>query len=478
MKSHSLLITLFGATGDLAARKLYPAIYRLYKNKQISSRFALIGTARRQWSNTYFRQIVLDSIQDEIDDLSHAQEFTSHFYYQSHDVKDSNHYAKLRQLSDQLETDYQTEGNRIFYISLSPSLFPIITRELKNQKLLTKKGFNRLIIEKPFGYDYQSAKNLQDQLTQSFDESQIYRIDHYLGKEAIASIKNIRFNNTFFKALWNKDYIDNIQISLSENLGVEDRGGYYDQTGLVRDMIQNHTLQVLALLTMDQPISDQPEDFRQAKIDILNRILPYQSLEDLKANVVRGQYGPSSNGLLKGYRQEDKVNPDSDTETYMAAKLSLNHPKWEGVPIFIRSGKRLANKSTTIQVVFKKLDNEAMANRLAIEIAPNLIYQVFVNIKQAGYSDQDTSVPLTYHLDDQVQQAIPQDYERLIHDCIEGKLTNFTHWQEVAAAWRFIDSIHHYWKDLPRPDFPNYPAGSNGPSCADDLLKSYGTQWY
>ena len=478
MKPHSLLMILFGATGDLAARKLYPAIYRLYKNNHISEHFALIGTARRPWSDDHFRQVVLDSIADQVDDPDHAQEFASHFYYQSNDVTDSDHYIHLQELAQKLDQQYQTQGNRIFYISLSPKLFPVITGQLKAQDLLTNQGYNRLIIEKPFGYDYQTAAELQAQLTQTFKENQIYRIDHYLGKEAIASIKNIRFNNTLFAPLWNKKYIDNIQISLAEDIGVEDRGAYYESSGVVKDMIQNHALQILALLTMDEPVSQTSEDFRKAKINILQHLRPFQSPDQVNSNVVRGQYGPSLDGHLKGYRQEENVASDSTTETFVAAKISINLPQWEGVPIFIRSGKRMDQKSTTINVIFKGLNESEMTNRLSIEIAPKLGYQLFLNIKEPGYSNANKVIPFSYELNSDQASYMPQDYERLIYDCIEGNLSNFTHFEEVANAWKFVDSIYENWEKMETSDFPNYPAGCPGPKKAQELLAKHQTYWY
>ncbi|MBZ6526240.1 glucose-6-phosphate dehydrogenase [Aerococcaceae bacterium DSM 111021] len=478
MEKHRLLITLFGATGDLAARKLYPAIYRLYKNNYISEHFALIGTARRPWTNEYLREVVLDSIKDEVDDKAHAEEFISHFYYQSHDVNDVDEYYHLQDLATELEEKYKTEGNRIFYISLSPSLFPIITQHIKNSGLATDNGYNRLIIEKPFGNDFQSANELQDQLQVSFEENEIYRIDHYLGKGFIKSLLNLRFSNIMFKSIWNKESIDHVQITLAEEVGVEDRGDYYENSGVSKDMIQNHALQMLSLVAMNEPKDDQPESIRQEKIHILKNLHQYETVDELNENVVRGQYGSSSANEYKAYRDEDKVDPESTTETYFAAKVSIDLPEWEGTPFFIRSGKRLNGKFTTIHVQFKSTREDILGNRLMIEINPDLVYRLYLNQETIGYTNDLNQIELSYSPSEEEISSMPADYERLILACIQGNLNNFNHWLEVAHDWKFVDNIQKLWKQAPTPDFPNYPAMSAGPKAADELIEKQGFSWF
>lgn len=477
MNRNKLIVTLFGASGDLAARKLYPAFYRLYKSKQISENFALIGTARREWSDDYFRQMVLESIQSEIEDPKHAEEFVTHFYYQPHDVHDAEHYVKLRNLADKLDKEYAACGNRIFYISLSPALFPVITGHLKGENLLTDNGYNRLIIEKPFGNDYDSACELQAQLEKAFDEEQIYRIDHYLGKGIVHSIYNLRFDNMLMKHVWNKDAIDNIQISLSEEVGVEDRGEYYESFGVAKDMIQNHALQLLALVAMEKPSSNSPEAIRQEKIKVLENLRHYTSTDDILENVVRGQYAASEDGTLPAYRDENNVANDSDTSTFFAAKVEVNLPQWEGVPFYIRSGKRMADKHTEINILFKPTGPNLEPNRFKIEIGPRTAYRIYINQKQVGYDLDAELVPLSYYYSDQQLNEMPADYERLIFECIQGNVSNFTHWLEVANAWKFVDNIIDLWEQMPEPNFPNYKANSWGPEASDKLLKRGNTKW-
>lgn len=477
MNRNKLIITLFGASGDLAARKLYPAFYRLYKKEQLSNHFALIGTARREWSDDYFRNIVLDSIQSEIEDPKHAEEFISHFYYQAHDVNDTEHYVKLKHLADNLDKTYETCGNRIFYISLSPSLFPVITGHLKSENLLTDNGYNRLIIEKPFGNNFDSAQELQKQLEQAFDEEQIYRIDHYLGKGIVHSIYNLRFDNMLMKYVWNKDAIDNIQISLSEEVGVEDRGEYYESFGVAKDMIQNHALQLLALVAMEKPSSNDPEAIRQEKIKVLQNLRLFSSVEDAKENIVRGQYAASEDQSLIAYRDEKSVANDSNIATYFAAKVEVDLPQWEGVPFYIRSGKRMKERHTEINILFKATSPDLPPNRFKIEIGPNPAYRIYINQKQVGYNLDSELVPLSYFYSEEQLDEMPADYERLLFECIQGNVSNFTHWLEVAHAWKYIDNIIDLWNQFPAPSFPNYLAGSMGPEAADELLARNNTKW-
>lgn len=474
MIENRLILTLFGATGDLASRKLYPALYRLYKNGHISKHFALIGTGRSKWSHEDMRETVKLSVANEVMDEAHLEEFLTHMYYLSHDVNDTSHYIHLKEFQAELDEKYKAEGNRIFYISLSPSLFPTITGHLREQGLITDNGFNRLIIEKPFGHDVASAKALQESLNCAFDEDQIFRIDHYLGKEMVQAIRNIRFDNRIFAGVWDKDGIDNIQISLVEDVGVEDRGEYYDHSGATRDMIQNHALQLLALLAMEEPKDATATAVQEEKIKVLASLRLPESEEDVKENFVRGQYGPSEK--MKGYRQEEKVNPESKIETYFAAKIDIDMPQWEGVPFFVRSGKRINNKATTIDVQFKSTTEGVPGNQLHIEVAPRTGYRLTVNQKVLGYSHDTNSIPLEFFYTKEQLAQTPYDYERLIYECILGDKSHFAHYLEVEHAWKYIDHLFSFWEQE-TPVFPNYPAGSSGPASADELLARYHTKW-
>ena len=483
MQEQKVLITFFGATGDLASRKLYPALFRLFQKGYIRNHFAVIGTARREWTDEYFREVVVKSIQSLTEDVAQAEEFASHFYYQSHNVTDTHHYIVLKELSEKLDQQYDIEGNRIFYLAMAPSFFGTITQHLKDEALLTENGYNRLIIEKPFGKDYESAQILNEQLRHSFDENQIYRIDHYLGKEMIQNITAVRFANRVFETMWNRDHIDNVQITLAEQVGVEERGGYYETSGALRDMVQNHILQILALVAMEPPQSF--EEVRQNKINVLEQLRHY-SPEEVAKNFVRGQYGPSLDGSLPGYRQDQNVSDDSNMETYVAGKVFIDNERWKDVPFYVRTGKSLDSKTTVIDVVFKEADSplfenetkgKCPSNRISIHITPKEGFCFVINSKAVGNSYGLQTSHLEKIFDKSFGLSSPEAYERLILDCMEGDMTNFTHWEEVAASWKFVDRIRQAWDNESSVQFPNYPAGSSGPQESFDLLAQDGRCW-
>ena len=483
MQEQKVLITFFGATGDLASRKLYPALFRLFQKGFIRNHFAVIGTARREWTDEHFREVVVKSVQSLTEDVNQAEEFASHFYYQAHNVTDTHHYVVLKELSEKLDQQYGIEGNRIFYLAMAPSFFGTITQHLKDEALLTDHGYNRLIIEKPFGKDYESAQILNEQLRHSFDENQIYRIDHYLGKEMIQNITAVRFANRVFETMWNRDHIDNVQITLAEQVGVEERGGYYETSGALRDMVQNHILQILALVAMEPPQSF--EEVRQNKINVLEQLRHYSS-DEVTKNFVRGQYGPSLNGSLLGYRQDQNVSDDSNMETYVAGKVFIDNERWKDVPFYVRTGKSLDSKTTVIDVVFKEADSplfenetkgKCPSNRISIHITPKEGFCFVINSKAVGNSYGLQTSHLEKIFDKNFGLSSPEAYERLILDCMEGDMTNFTHWEEVAASWKFVDRIRQAWDNESPAQFPNYPAGSSGPQESFDLLAQDGRCW-
>lgn len=483
MQEQKVLITFFGATGDLASRKLYPALFRLFQKGFIRNHFAVIGTARREWTDEHFREVVVKSVQSLTEDVNQAEEFASHFYYQAHNVTDTHHYVVLKELSEKLDQQYGIEGNRIFYLAMAPSFFGTITQHLKDEALLTDHGYNRLIIEKPFGKDYESAQILNEQLRHSFDENQIYRIDHYLGKEMIQNITAVRFANRVFETMWNREHIDNVQITLAEQVGVEERGGYYETSGALRDMVQNHILQILALVAMEPPQSF--EAVRQNKINVLEQLRHY-SPDEVSKNFVRGQYGPSLDGSLPGYRQDQNVSDDSNMETYVAGKVFIDNERWKDVPFYVRTGKSLNSKTTVIDVVFKEADSplfehetkgKCPSNRISIHITPKEGFCFVINSKAVGNSYGLQTSHLEKIFDKNFGLSSPEAYERLILDCMEGDMTNFTHWEEVAASWKFVDRIRQAWDNESSVQFPNYPAGSSGPQESFDLLAQDGRCW-
>ncbi|HAZ0666001.1 TPA: glucose-6-phosphate dehydrogenase [Enterococcus faecium] len=487
----NVLFTIFGGTGDLAQRKLYPSLFRLYRKGNLGEHFAVIGTARRPWSDEHYREVVKETIRALNPSDEEATTFASHFYYQSHDVNDSTHYQTLKELSDRLDGHYQLNGNRIYYLAMAPQFFGTIVSHLKSQNIMTKNGFNRLIIEKPFGSDYQSAFELNQQIREVFPEQDIFRIDHYLGKEMIQNISAIRFANNIFEAQWNNRYIDNIQITFGENLGVEDRGGYYDHSGALKDMVQNHILQVVALLAMEPPVAFSEKEIRTEKIKALKAIRIYNE-EEVLENFVRGQYaqGELDGVQFKGYREEDKVDAQSETETFVAGKFTIDNFRWSGVPFYVRTGKRLTEKGTRINIVFKQVpvnvfktsvdepcdDTTLPPNVLTIYIQPTEGFSLSLNGKEVGQGFETEPIKLEFRNSAEMVENSPEAYEKLLLDALNGDGTNFSHWEEVAQSWHIVDVIRKAW-DQTQPDFPNYKAGSMGPKAAFELLEKDGFEW-
>ncbi|MGY0691290.1 glucose-6-phosphate dehydrogenase [Virgibacillus sp. FSP13] len=482
------VIVIFGATGDLAKRKLFPSIYRLFQNGKIGDDFAVVGTARRPWTNDIFRDNVAKSIESAFstkEDVDVAA-FTSHFYYHPFDVTEPSSYQELDALLHELEDSYQTDGNRIFYLAMAPEFFGGIANNLKTHGLKDGAGWTRLVIEKPFGHDLPSAKELNNEIRAAFDEEQIYRIDHYLGKEMVQNIEVIRFANGIFEHLWNNRFISNVQITSSESLGVEDRARYYDHSGAVRDMVQNHILQMVALLAMEPPIKLTTEEIRSEKIKVL-RALRQMKPKDVAEYFVRGQYGNGQlNGKnVSGYREEAAELTESNTETFVAGKVMIDNYRWAGVPFYIRTGKRMKEKSTKIVVEFTDIpmnlyyenEEEKHPNLLVINIQPNEGITLYLNAKKAGIGTHAEPIKLAYTNNGVNGINTPEAYEKLLYDCMIGDTTNFTHWDEVALSWAFIDPILTSWA-ANKPIFPNYPAGSMGPEESAKLLEKDGFHWW
>jgi glucose-6-phosphate 1-dehydrogenase len=481
------LIVIFGATGDLAKRKLFPSIYQLYKKGKLSEEFAVVGVARRPLSNDEFRNYVRQSVENALNQELSDQRFVSHFYYHPFDVTDTASYQQLKSLLEQLDETYHVDGNRIFYLAMAPEFFGTITSRLKSEGLTATSGWKRLVIEKPFGHDLRSAQKLNEEIRQSFSENEIYRIDHYLGKEMVQNIEVIRFANAIFEPLWNNRFISNIQITSSETLGVEDRGRYYDRSGALRDMVQNHMLQMVALLAMEPPIKLTTDDIRSEKVKVLRALRPI-SHDEVDQYFVRGQYGRGTvNGKeVIGYREENNVDPNSNTETFVAGKLMIDNFRWAGVPFYIRTGKRMTEKSTKIVVQFKdvpmnlyyRTNEKIQPNLLIIHIQPDEGITLHLNGKKSGESMKTTPIELDYCNNCIDGINTPEAYEKLLYDCMRGDATNFTHWDEVAASWQFVDPISEVWGNTKAVDFPNYEAGSMGPKAADALLQKDGFHWW
>ncbi|WP_025690046.1 glucose-6-phosphate dehydrogenase [Paenibacillus zanthoxyli] len=482
---------IFGATGDLARRKLFPAIYSLYREGKLAEDFAVIGVARRPRTPEEFRDDVQASIREfsryqAIDDNEWAK-FVNHFEYKSLDINNVDGFRELKAQTEALEERFRIPGNRLFYLALAPELFGGVSFNLKAGGMLDGQGWNRLVIEKPFGYDLESAEKLNEQIRQVFKEEEIYRIDHYLGKEMVQNIEVIRFANAFFEPLWNKQYIANVQITLAETVGVEERGGYYDHAGALRDMAQNHMLQLLTMIAMEPPSRLLPEDIRDEKVKVLRSLRPYATGEEVRQNVVRGQY---TQGLFNGksapaYRQEDKVNPESNTETYFAARVFVDNFRWAGVPFYIRTGKRLPAKTTEVVVEFKRMPTNVYLgqkhnlepNLLVIRVNPMEGIYVKINAKKPGSESEIQPLAMDFCQSCLVGINSPEAYERLLHDAAQGDSTYFTRWDEVSSAWSFVDHIAKAWKE-DAGDLASYPAGTWGPVEAAQLLEQDGFHWW
>lgn len=478
------LFIIFGASGDLAHRKLYPALFNLYRNGYIDESFAVIGTARRDWSDDFFRDIVKDSLRKFCVDKAVIDKFIAHFYYQSHDVNDAKHYTILKKLAQKLDDKYELAGNRVYYMAISPTLFGTVAGHIKSENLITENGFNRLVIEKPFGHDYESALQLNNEISQTFDEKQIYRIDHYLGKEMIQNIPVLRFNNPIIENIWNNKYISNIQITLAESLGVEERGGYYDGSGALRDMIQNHVMQILAQLAMDKPAEFTSSEVHKAKKNLFESLRILKP-EEVKENFVRGQYGTNLTQTKNSYREESNISKDSETETFVAGKILIDTKSFSGVPFYVRSGKRLASKNTRIDIVFKELPNNIFGesyagkvgqNILSIIVEPEQGYELILNGTKIGMNLANEPFKMDYKYSEKQLSEIPEAYERLMINILAGDQTSFTHWDELSSTWKYVDIIRQKWDDE-EIEFPNYTSGTMGPDAAEKLPEKDGNKW-
>jgi glucose-6-phosphate 1-dehydrogenase len=482
---------LFGATGDLARRKLYPAIYSLYRERKLGDRFALVGLARRPRTNEQFREDVLESIKEfaryNVTRDEAWESFAEHFEYMSLDINNIEGFKELNQVTERLDAKFEVGGNRLFYLALAPELFGNVSHNLQEGGLLETSGWTRLVIEKPFGYDLPSAEKLNAEIRKVFEEKDVYRIDHYLGKEMVQNINVLRFANAIFEPLWNNRYISNIQITLSETVGVEERGGYYDHSGALRDMGQNHMLQMLAMMAMEPPSRLSPEDIRDEKVKVFRSLRGFQDTAEVRSNTVRGQYaaGITKGKQLPGYRQEESVNPQSNTETYFAARVFVDNFRWAGVPFYIRTGKRLPVKTTEVVVEFKNVPNNVYLSKKH-KLEPNLLVfrvnpmegiYLKMNAKQPGSEGTIVPVAMDFCQSCQVGLNTPEAYERLLYDAMRGDSTYFTRWDEVALAWQYVDKIAAAWREN-SDNLHLYPAGTWGPEEAQQMLAEDGFRWW
>jgi len=483
-------VVMFGASGDLAKRKLLPALYDLAVHACLAPRFRLLGFARTEMTDDQFRSNTGDALAKKDGpgaDAAKRQEFLKQLHYFSGNYDDPASYQQLAQRLDELDREGHLAGNRLFYLATPPEVYPHVIEQLGRAGLAKPKSngsWTRVIIEKPFGRDGASARELNATVLKVFDESQVYRIDHYLGKETVQNLLVFRFGNGIFEPLWSRNYIDHVQITAAEALGVERRAAFYETAGALRDMIQSHVLQLMSLVAMEAPANFDATSVRNEKIKILQSIRPLDP-EAVWKSVVRGQYGAGSamGGAVPAYRQEPGVNPSSATETFVALKLMVDNWRWSGVPFYLRSGKRMPRPATEIAIRFKQAPHMVFQgssiepNSLVLNIQPDEGISLSFGAKAPGSQMQIRPVTMDFLYRQAFGAGSREAYATLINDCIRGDATLFDRADSVEAAWGLVDPILKAWRDAAAPPFPNYPAGSNGPRAADELLTSEGRRW-
>lgn len=489
IKDQALII--FGASGDLTYRKLIPAVYDLYKQNSLPENFAVLGVARSPFTDETFREKMRDGIKQFALAKNPSEEdleiFCQKLHYLSINTDKGEEYAKLTERLRQIDESEKTAGNYIFYLSTPPAMYPLIPKYLAEQGLNKQEGnFRRIIIEKPFGTSLQSARELNASLMKDYDEDQIYRIDHYLGKETVQNMLVTRFANGIYEPLWNRNYIRHIEITAAESIGVENRGGYYDHSGALRDMLQNHLLQLLALVAMEPPMAIDSEAIRNEKLKVFQALRP-MSNDDLFRNVLRGQYTASNvkGKYVKGYREEKDVDPDSRTETYVAMKLFIDNWRWAGVPFYLRTGKRLPTRVSEVVIHFKPAPQRLFPettdlndeNQLVIRIQPDEGILLKTKMKVPGSGYQVKNVNMDFHYSQLQDTYLPEAYERLLLDCMVGDSTLYIRGDALEATWKFVQPLLDFWENNPDAPLHGYPAGSWGPSCADDLMEEKDLTW-
>jgi glucose-6-phosphate 1-dehydrogenase len=484
----------FGASGDLTRRKLIPALYNLAVSRLLPPGFSIVGFAVTELTEDAFRQ----SMHEGVSQFSRRKpldeavwnDFASRLHYVSGSFDDAANFQKLRAKLEELDGKNGTRGNRLYYLAIPPSLFPMVNDQLAKAGLVADPGdgskYSRIIVEKPFGRDLASGDALNAELHRVFHERQIFRIDHYLGKETVQNLVALRFGNAIFEPLWNRNHIDHMQISVAEDIGVEGRGKFYEEAGTTRDIVQNHLLQLLMVALMEPPIAFSADEVRDEKVKVLRALKPIPA-KDVASLTVRGQYGPGNffGKPVPGYRQEPNVSPTSHVETFVAMRLEIDNWRFAGVPIYIRAGKRLTKRTTEISVHFKDVPHALLMQDgshvepdvLAIRIQPDEGIALRFVAKVPGPIMTLRPVAMDFRYGATFGGSGPEAYERLILDAMLGDPTLFARADEVSAAWKFITPIHQAWAAAPPPEFPNYPAGSWGPAASAELVARDGRAW-
>jgi glucose-6-phosphate 1-dehydrogenase len=477
------VLVIFGATGDLTRRKIFPALYALASRRLLPERFGVVGVARteqtaKQWT-AEMKKAVQEHGRDEFD-ADVWNDFADGLRYVATEFADDGGEDRVVEVLRELDESRGTEGNRLYYLAVPPDAFETIVHELGERR--STDGWVRLIVEKPFGNDRASAKRLNDILNRHFAEDEIFRIDHYLGKETVQNMLALRFANGIFEPIWNRQFIDHVQITVSESIGIEGRAGFYEQAGVIRDVFQNHLLQLVALTAMEPPIDFTADSVRNEKVKVLRSLhTPGPK------SIVRGQYGPGvvEGEEVSGYREEPGVAGSSTTETYIAAKLYVDNWRWADTPFYVRAGKRLPRRETTIAIQFQRAPHPPFAeiagdglrpNVLLIHVQPDEGVSLAIGAKVPGAGMTIRTVHMDFLYGGAFRTSLPEAYERLLLDAMLGDATLFTRADEVDEQWALVDSVVASWQ-RDRPSFPNYPAGSWGPSPADDLLHRDGRSW-
>jgi glucose-6-phosphate 1-dehydrogenase len=486
-------MVIFGASGDLSKRKLLPSLYRLFFERRISPSFAVIGTSRTQLSDEQFREMMKESVSKFLEEAPFDEDiwksFAQSLFYISGDLNNPALYQDLAKKLDEVEKSQDTAGNVLFYLSTQPSYYAEAIQQLGTHDLAHGRGWRRVIIEKPFGHDLKSAQQLNEQIHKVFDESEIYRIDHYLGKETVQNILAFRFGNGIFEPLWNRRYIDHMQITAAESIGVEGRGAYYQEAGALRDMIQNHLSQVMATVMMEPPTVFDATNVRDERAKLLHAVRVMKP-EDVPKFAVAGQYGPGMVGGqdLPGFREEPSVDPDSQAETYAAVTFFIDNWRWAGVPVFIRTGKRMPKRVTDIAIQFQapplglfKQDTKGgpmppRPNLLVLRIQPEEGISLRFLSKSPGSGMRLRPVSMDFNYGSSFGERTPTAYETLLVDAMAGDPTLYTRQDMVEASWQIVQPILDVWAHT-KFDFPNYPAGTWGPKASDEMLARQGRVW-
>lgn len=490
-KPGNCIIVIFGASGDLTSRKLIPALFELNLQQLLPEKFFIVGVSRSEFTHEAFCEKIIKGIRSFSEEkeipAEQLQTFLNQMSYHSMDMASQDDYEKLGKLLADTDQKFNTGGNWLFYLATPPVMFETISNHLGNAGLTNQvNGYRRLIFEKPFGHDLESAKKLNQNLLKVVNEDQIYRIDHYLGKETVQNLLVTRFANGIFEPLWNRNYIHHIEITSAESIGVENRGKYYDSTGALRDMVQNHLLSLVSLTAMEPPSSLESNWIRNEKTKVLQSLRPIRK-EDVEKFVIRGQYVASNirGQQVAGYREEHHVDPDSYTETYVAIKFFIDNWRWGGVPFYIRTGKRLPTSVTEIVIHFKPTPHYLFAteqmtagsNQLVIRIQPDEGILLKFGMKLPGEGFVVKNVNMDFHYSDLANIHVPSAYERLLHDAMLGDSTLYSRGDTVEAAWSFIKPIQDAWAENPSIKIFGYPAGTWGPEHADDLIEGQNYTW-